>query len=325
MQHGTKRSCSFDFNNSELFHKRIRTASTQVHHPPTHGCGNDVLNATIFEQQRTFTSPRGFVNSKEREFVPHVTAAGADTARSAPTSQILDLHARPDDDASTPRIVDLSTGDVLERVPSPNERVSRQKGKRMLDENDDNVNIMQTLMVSKTDWCRAADDGDLLVDFSPPNKKFRTNEAVADQSYLIEEIDEEEGESDIVGLVNDTATNSQRPDALSLVVRNNPNGKVKLALPYHQAFASYMRSQFGNLKDETWTNKDMQLVPYRSQLVENASPVEADEDDVGDTGCQIYEITELDEGEVDMTDTGVVNSERIDVVNFTLEDQMDVD
>ncbi|CAG8681221.1 9213_t:CDS:2, partial [Ambispora leptoticha] len=139
------------------------------------------------------------------------------------TTRFIDLREKPDEEEiESSRIIDLSTGEALEVIPSvEKQRQRQQKRKRRIDQDGGRSTSINN-NVNK-----------------PLNKKMRIS--LQPTTNFIEEIEEESDKSDIEQ--NDNNITKEKSASIF-----QQGGKLKFTVPYKKAFADYMRSQFEYMK-----------------------------------------------------------------------------
>jgi len=165
-----------------------------------------------------------------------------------------------------PRIIDLSTGEPLESIPSVEQLQKNRKPKRPIElvENQDELpSILENM----------EEDNDDLIDENLlcPHKRIRTS-----REYMGNFIEEEEKidtrvHGRIIDVVNDVPLNkvtvnfterSQSSQSLSQYVHGKHSSNIKFTTPYQEAMTRYMRSQFQHLNNEEYENEGKQIVLY---------------------------------------------------------------
>jgi len=182
------------------------------------------------------------------------------------------------------RIIDLSTGEPLEFIPSVEQLQKNRKPKRpielienqgeTIEENNDNL-------INESSLCS--------------HKRIRTS-----REYMGSFIEEEEKiDPRVHDVLNDVPFNkansvnftesSQCSQFLSLYVQGKKSN-IKFTTPYQEAMTRYMRSQFQHLNNEEYGNEGKQIVLYHSRnrkksFVENNGTDDEDSSFDGAVSC----------------------------------------
>ncbi|GBB97872.1 hypothetical protein RclHR1_30980004 [Rhizophagus clarus] len=187
------------------------------------------------------------------------------------------------------RIIDLSTGEHLEFIPSVDQLQKNRKPKRPIDlvENENELsNVLGIMEENKDDLI----DGNLLHSF----KRIRTSE-----EHMCNFIEEEEElyhrvhpPIDIIrelkiGCNSNSLDSSRKPQpsqSLSLYVHRKNLSNIKFTVPYQKAIAQYMRAQFQHLNcNMEYENEGKKLILYNPR----------NEDSFVDSNDKIFEISEV--------------------------------
>ncbi|CAG8581679.1 55_t:CDS:10 [Ambispora gerdemannii] len=224
------------------------------------------------------------ININKKTSTPPIQASTSTT-----TTRFIDLRDKSDDDQiEISRIIDLSTGEALEVVPSlEKQRMRHQKKKRGIDQVNDQEKNDESY--SSIGW-RFNNNCELLVDGGnssnkSPNKKMRIS--LQPTTNFIEEIEDENDDEqnddkvkkeekeinasmfptsklkasnnkvaiadDGIGSItppgNNNNSSSVSSNSLSILLKRfQKANKLEFTVPYKKAFADYMRSQFGYMK-----------------------------------------------------------------------------
>ncbi|CAG8649078.1 6888_t:CDS:1 [Funneliformis caledonium] len=185
--------------------------------------------------------------------------------------------------SNVPRIIDLSTGESLESIPSL-EHLQSRKLKRPIELVENQVNLSSTLEPVEESKNNSLHS----------HKRLRTSKE--HMCNFIEE-DEEMMNSRIYGPVvlkelktgsNTISSNKAKPvENQSLSRYKKSTSNISFTLPYQKAMTRYMRSQFQHLNNEEFENEGKQLILYRprnedyfmNSLIEDNNSMKDETDD----------------------------------------------
>jgi hypothetical protein len=195
--------------------------------------------------------------------------------------------------SDTSRIIDLSTGEYLESIPSVDQLQNNRKPKRpidLVDNQDESSNFLGTMEENKEDLINES----LLHSL----KRIRTSkEHMCNFIEEEEEIDHKIHRPDIIRELKigykinpvdsvDFPKKSQPSQSLSLYVHGKNPPNIKFTVPYQKAIAKYMRAQFQHLNnDMEYENDGKKLILYNPRN-------NGFKDSFVDSNDRIFEISE---------------------------------
>ncbi|RIA85923.1 hypothetical protein C1645_780825 [Glomus cerebriforme] len=219
-----------------------------------------------------------------------------------------------------PRIIDLSTGESLESIPSVEQLQKNRKPKRSIEivenqdelssilgimeenkeDNENSIHSHKRIRTTKEHMCNFIEEEeqidprvhfDIMKEFKIGSNTFCSNKANS---------------------LNSTEDPSQ---SLSLYFRGKDSSNVKFTVPYQEAIVRYMRLQIQHLNnDEIYKNEGKKLILYHPKIGGFKD----------DSSCKIFEIPETMDLDVEAGQNGAVNCTN-DSHYAEDDDQMDID